>query len=806
MRRITVAAALALLARPAALSSPPPPSALVDGARSPVAAAPAVPPAPAFGAAVDRPRTEAAASADPYFEDQLLVAPPDGRTLPALAAQLGATVMRPVGRSGFGVLKFPDPTRAAASLRDAGAELAPVARIVGAGWLDGWRSRLKATPTTSETTSTGTATQPPDPWWLQSVSVEQAPDLAGIVVAVLDTGVAYEDHAGFVQAEGLAGVSFVAPADFVELDGHPNDDHQHGTHIASLIASEGRFPGSAPGVSIMPVKVLDHQNAGTEWALIEGLHHAVDHHADVINLSLSFPLGYVPSAPLRDALTRAHEAGVVMVAAAGNDSARELSWPAASRLVLAVGAATSAEASLFTREHAEYSNVSPGVDILAPGGSLDLDSNQDGHLDGLLAETIDPTDPSRLGFWFYEGTSQAAALTSGAVAHLLEAGVAPRNVAATLQQSQGGFSSLDAVWEGSGADELDLAAALASPVASADTYVGIVPYLRKGQYLTYPAAQVTAVDDAGEPLASADVVATVTSATDTYWTMCVTDTSGTCTLLGWPEDGNTDAWAFHVDAVVQEGVASRPSRAIFASEAGEVLLQAVHDAQDDDNADYVVAVYWEDSYDSVLGETTAEAWAVVNAGTGLLSSPMGLLFRPRHLNTLAQPGTVSLDVDGTGLLSSPMGFRFSVRTLDVYGVGLLSSPMGLGDFDGGLRLRLIGLSGSGLLSSPMGFHPSDLFARMPSRTFGTGLLSSPMGFAGRAVLLDYGFAQGISMRGTAFGDALEPGGGLVGASGEAPTSTMVASGVVDVGLAMATTTATGLSLRSGVEWCGPVSD
>ena len=107
---------------------------------------------------------------------------------------------------------------------------------------------------------------------------------------------------------------FVAPADFIQNDGHPNDDQQHGTHIASLIASTStQYPGIAPGVTIIPVKVLNAQNAGTEWALVEGIRHAVANGAKVINMSLSFPLGYVPSPALQDALEAASAANVVMV-------------------------------------------------------------------------------------------------------------------------------------------------------------------------------------------------------------------------------------------------------------------------------------------------------------------------------------------------------------------------------------------------------------------------------------------------------------------------------------------------------------
>ena len=84
--------------------------------------------------------------------------------------------------------------------------------------------------------------------------------------------------------------------------------------------------------------MLVEQNVGSELALVEGLYWAADHGADVISMSLSFGLDYVPSPALLAALQYAHDGGVVMLAAAGNDGAKAISWPAASPLVIAVAA------------------------------------------------------------------------------------------------------------------------------------------------------------------------------------------------------------------------------------------------------------------------------------------------------------------------------------------------------------------------------------------------------------------------------------------------------------------------------------
>ncbi len=257
------------------------------------------------------------------------------------------------------------------------------------------------------------------------------------VVAVLDTGVAYETATvrgvSYCAAPSLSHSQFVAPADFVQDDGHPNDDHQHGTHIASLIASDGDVRGVAPGVTLMPVKVLDETNAGTEEALVKGIRHAVRHGAHVLNMSLTLG-GDPPSQALLDALAHAHRAGVVMVSASGNEGADAVTWPAASPYVVAVGASILKPDGHL--EVASYSNRSDDLDVFAPGGDLRADYDEDGMVDGLLAESISRGEPWRVGYWLMAGTSQAAALASGLAVHLLDAGHSPEEVREALREAR----------------------------------------------------------------------------------------------------------------------------------------------------------------------------------------------------------------------------------------------------------------------------------------------------------------------------------------------------------------------------------
>ena len=212
----------------------------------------------------------------------------------------------------------------------------------------------------------------------------------GITVAVIDTGVAYEDFAPFVQAPDL-NKHFVSPKDFHNNDDHPNDDNGHGTHVTGTIAQDTNNNLATAGIAyqanIMPLKVLDAVSAGFADDLNEALYYAVDNGARVINLSLGFagtgkpdPSGQVCTqiAGLNAALQYAYDNNVVVVAAAGNDGGNVVNCPAAYPTVIAVGA------TRFDGQRANYSTGGSALHIVAPGGDLTVDQNGDGAPDGIL--------------------------------------------------------------------------------------------------------------------------------------------------------------------------------------------------------------------------------------------------------------------------------------------------------------------------------------------------------------------------------------------------------------------------------------
>lgn len=252
-------------------------------------------------------------------------------------------------------------------------------------------------------------------WNLKLINMPKAWERSkgkGVVVAVLDTGVAYEDHDDFRQVPDLRGTKFVEGYDFVNRDRHANDDHGHGTHVAGTIAQATNNREGVAGVAfeaaIMPVKVLDHFGGGTSANIADAIRWAADHGANVINMSLG---GGGRSMVMEKAVEYARKKGVVVVCAAGNGGRGIVEYPAAypgSVAVAAVGP---------TGSKAPYSSWGKELDIAAPGG----DKSQ-GEEAGIIQNTIDPQDVSQSVYASYQGTSMATPHVAGLAALLFAAG------------------------------------------------------------------------------------------------------------------------------------------------------------------------------------------------------------------------------------------------------------------------------------------------------------------------------------------------------------------------------------------------
>jgi serine protease len=262
---------------------------------------------------------------------------------------------------------------------------------------------------------------------------DQSTGIPGVVVAVIDCGVAYENYGVYYQAPDLAGTAFVPGYDFVNNDSHPNDDCAHGTHVTGTVAQTTNNSLGVAGVafncSIMPVKVLDASGNGTYTAIVNGITFAADNGAEVINMSLGGASG---STALQNAVIYAYNKGVTIVCAAGNAGTSAPQYPAAYTQCISVSAVR------YDKTYPSYSSYGSTIDICAPGGDLSVDQNGDGYGDGVLQQTHDGVNYGTFGYYFYDGTSMASPHVAGVAALLIsKAGgtMTPDAVRAALQNT-----------------------------------------------------------------------------------------------------------------------------------------------------------------------------------------------------------------------------------------------------------------------------------------------------------------------------------------------------------------------------------
>jgi subtilisin family serine protease len=260
----------------------------------------------------------------------------------------------------------------------------------------------------------------PQQWGLDMVEADPAHQVAtgaGAVVAVIDSGV-QADH------PDLAG-RLLPGYDFVDNDGTPQDGNGHGTHVTGIVAADAGngigVEGVAPGAMVLPVRVLGNDGSGTTDDVIKGIDYAIGRHADVINLSLGsdVPLLGGSTPEFDQAIARALDAGIVVVAAAGNSGFPACDQPSGQGRLLCVGAVDR------SGNRAVYSNFGTGLGISAPGGSgLPFDHD--------IISTVPPSTYEEMA-----GTSQATPHVAAVAALLAGLGVhgqaAVRRILATAR-------------------------------------------------------------------------------------------------------------------------------------------------------------------------------------------------------------------------------------------------------------------------------------------------------------------------------------------------------------------------------------
>jgi subtilisin family serine protease len=176
-----------------------------------------------------------------------------------------------------------------------------------------------------------------------------------VKVGVIDTGIdlTHPD----LQANIKKGYNAIYPWK------SPNDDNGHGTHVAGIIAALNNsigVVGVGPKIDLYPIKVLNASGSGYLSDVIEGLDWAVSNGMQVVNMSLGTDQD-VQS--FHDAISNAYNAGIVIVAAAGN-SGGAVSYPAAYPEVIAVSATDE------TDQIASWSSRGSEIDLAAPGVNI----------------------------------------------------------------------------------------------------------------------------------------------------------------------------------------------------------------------------------------------------------------------------------------------------------------------------------------------------------------------------------------------------------------------------------------------------
>lgn len=265
----------------------------------------------------------------------------------------------------------------------------------------------------------------PNAW---NLSTGSASDM---VVAVLDTGV-FVNHED-LQGKLVDGYDFISDlasaADGDSIDNNPDDPGDnadikqstwHGTHVSGIVAANTNNSVGIAGVSwsakVMPLRVMG-QKGGSSLDIAQAIRYAAglsnasgtvpSRRADIINMSFG---SEGENQVERDAITAASQAGVLIVAASGNDGEQTIYYPAGYPQVIAVAATAP------TGQHASYSNYGSHIKLAAPGGEILSDVDSSGGILSTFVDIDKGTQQRTSAYAYSAGTSMAAPHVAGVFA------------------------------------------------------------------------------------------------------------------------------------------------------------------------------------------------------------------------------------------------------------------------------------------------------------------------------------------------------------------------------------------------------
>ena len=327
-------------------------------------------------------------------------------------------------------------------------------------------------------------------WGPQQVRAEQAwPTSTGTgqTIAIVDSGIDLDhpDLAGKI----VGGATFVCKGSGPCGNGDwqsgsdNGSGHPHGTHVAGIAAAVTNnstgIAGVAPDAKLLAVKVLDAEGSGGFDDIAAGIRWSVDHGADVINMSLgALPgvqaltvTGLIPD--VQDAIAYARSKGVVVVAAAGNESAPLCGTPAFDEGALCVASTDRREAKSWFSNLAVKADSAGRIDaVAAPGGQglvscrEDIVSTVPAEAGGVCTDIVGTP-----GYDFYAGTSMASPHVAGVAALLTAQGRTDDQVIDVLKATaRKPHTNVRGVYDPVyGYGIVDAAAAVAAPGAAAPT-------------------------------------------------------------------------------------------------------------------------------------------------------------------------------------------------------------------------------------------------------------------------------------------------------------------------------------------------